>query len=40
MPLESVQDSLGHESTVKTRTVYARTWNEVMEDQVASAKDI
>ena len=36
MPLESVQKFLGHESIVTTRTVYARTWNEVLEDQVAT----
>ena len=36
MPLESVQAFLGHESIVTTRTVYARTWNEVLEDQVAT----
>lgn len=34
MPLESVQEFLGHESIVTTRTVYARTRNEVLEDQV------
>jgi len=34
MPLESVQAFLGHESIVTTRTVYAHTWNEVLEDQV------
>lgn len=34
MPLESVQAFLGHESVVTTRTVYARTWDEVLEDQV------
>lgn len=34
MPLESVQSFLGHESIVTTRTVYAHTWNEVLEDQV------
>jgi site-specific recombinase XerD len=36
MPLESVQEFLGHESIVTTRTVYARTRNEVLEDQVAT----
>jgi site-specific recombinase XerD len=36
MPLESVQEFLGHESIVTTRTVYARTWNEVLTDQVAT----
>jgi integrase len=34
--LESVQAFLGHESIVTTRTVYARTWNEVLEDHVAT----
>jgi len=34
MPLESVQAFLGHESIVTTRTVYAHTWSEVLEDQV------
>ena len=34
MPLESVQAFLGHESIVTTRTVYAHTWTEVLEDQV------
>ena len=34
MPLESVQAFLGHESIVTTRTVYARTWSEVLDDQV------
>jgi site-specific recombinase XerD len=34
MPLESVQMFLGHESIVTTRTVYAHTWTEVLEDQV------
>ena len=34
MPLESVQAFLGHESIVTTRTVYAHTWNEVLDDQV------
>jgi site-specific recombinase XerD len=34
MPLESVQTFLGHESIVTTRTVYAHTWTEVLEDQV------
>lgn len=34
MPLESVQDFLGHESIVTTRTVYAHTWGEVLDDQV------
>jgi site-specific recombinase XerD len=34
MPLESVQEFLGHESIVTTRTVYARTRSEVLEDQV------
>lgn len=34
MPLESVQSFLGHESIVTTRTVYAHTWSEVLEDQV------
>jgi site-specific recombinase XerD len=36
MPLESVQAFLGHESIVATRTVYVRTRNEVLEDQVAT----
>lgn len=34
MPLESVQAFLGHESIVTTRTVYAHTWSEVLDDQV------
>lgn len=34
MPLESVQAFLGHESIVTTRTVYAHTRTEVLEDQV------
>lgn len=34
MPLESVQMFLGHESIVTTRTVYAHTRAEVLEDQV------
>ncbi len=34
MPLESVQAFLGHESIVTTRTVYAHTWTEVLDDQV------
>lgn len=34
MPLESVQSFLGHESIVTTRTVYAHTRTEVLEDQV------
>jgi integrase/recombinase XerD len=34
MPLESVQSFLGHESIVTTRTVYAHTWSEVLDDQV------
>jgi site-specific recombinase XerD len=34
MPLESVQAFLGHESIVTTRTVYAHTWSEVLEDQI------
>ena len=34
MPLESVQMFLGHESIVTTRTVYAHTWTEVLDDQV------
>lgn len=34
MPLESVQAFLGHESIVTTRTVYAHTWSEVLNDQV------
>jgi integrase len=33
-PLESVQAFLGHESIVTTRTVYAHTWSEVLDDQV------
>jgi site-specific recombinase XerD len=36
VPLESVQEFLGHESIVTTRTVNARTWSEVLEDQVAT----
>ncbi|MBI5543623.1 MAG: tyrosine-type recombinase/integrase [Deltaproteobacteria bacterium] len=38
MRLESVQEFLGHESIVTTRTVYARTRNEVLEDQVATLR--
>jgi site-specific recombinase XerD len=34
MPLESVQAFLGHESIVTTRTVYAHTWSEVLDEQV------
>jgi len=34
MPLESVQSFLGHESIITTRTVYAHTRIEVLEDQV------
>ena len=34
MPLDSVQAFLGPEPIVTTRTVYAHTWNEVLEDQV------
>jgi len=36
MPLESVQAFLGHESIVTTRTVYAHTWSEVLDEQVAT----
>src|SRR5579859_6896035 len=36
MPLESVQAFLGHESIVTTRTVYAHTRSEVLDDQVKS----
>ena len=36
MPLESVQAFLGHESIVTTRTVYAHTRNEVLDDQLKS----
>ncbi len=36
MPLESVQSLLGHRSLLTTRTVYARTRDEVLEDQIAA----
>jgi site-specific recombinase XerD len=36
MPLESVQAFLGHESIVTTRTVYAHTWTEVLDEQVST----
>jgi site-specific recombinase XerD len=36
MPLESVQAFLGHESIVTTRTVYAHTRSEVLDDQLKS----
>jgi len=34
MPLESVQDLLGHKSLLTTRTVYARPRDTVLEDQL------
>ena len=34
MPLESVQEFLGHSSPQMTRQVYAMTWSEVMDEQV------
>jgi len=37
MPLESVQQFLGHASIVTTRTVYAHsTWDQVLDDQLAT----
>ena len=35
-PLESVQELLGHKSLLTTRTVYARTRNAVLEEQLAT----